>query len=102
MIETLGYKQAIQNLAFYIRDMADRTQSPVFDANPWLIEEDPDFQVDFCSEHMSEQDIHDWSQLDTAFEAIVTTYRMDPDTVYAQVFAQIMAYDLQAGTFLAS
>jgi len=100
MAKDAGYWQAVDNLAFYIRQLADETQVPVFDDHPWLLDEDEDFQVEFCSKFMTEEQQHKWAALDEAFLLITLTYGTTFEETYAEVYMRIWQYDLESGELM--
>lgn len=100
MTKDAGYSQAIENLAFYMRELANETQRPILEANPWLYDEDEETKISFCNEQMSEEQRQRWSELDSAFAMIMTTYDVKMYEVYADTFTRIMEYDIEAGDFL--
>ena len=98
MAKDAGYWQAIDNLAFYVRKLSLESQVPIFMANPWLVDESEEFQIEFCTRHQTEEQQQQWAQLDKTYFVIMETYDVPYEEVYNDALARSIQYDLEAGT----
>ncbi len=96
MAKDNGYWQAIDNLAYYVRQLADESQGPLLDSEPSLMD-DFDAALEACAANMTPEQRARWDTLETAVETIVRTYEVHPEEVWKETFARMMKYDLEAG-----
>lgn len=93
-----GYWQAVDNLAWEIRRLSSESQRPFMEENPELYD-DPKKAIEFCAEHMTDEQTKQWEALENIYTVIMETYNIDFDTLYPHVFARMFQYDIEAGEF---
>ena len=100
MPKNAGYWQAIDNLAFYIRELSIESQQPVLEAHPWLLDEEHEVQMEFCAQFYTPEQQEKWDRLDEAFNVIMETYGTTYTETFEEVYARIWLFDLQSGELL--
>ena len=91
-----GYNQAIENLAYYIREASEESQMPIIDANEWILDEEPETQIEFIDSQMTDEQRKKWDELNYIMDVVSITYKVAPHKVYEDVGKRVMEPDLQA------
>lgn len=100
MAKDSGYWQAIDNLAFYIRQLSDESQLPYLQEAEWLWDASVEEQMDYCRQFMTAEQEEKWDKLEEAFDEVRRTYGTSYEETFAEVQARIWLYELESGDLI--
>lgn len=94
-MDNKGYTQAIENLAYAIRELTTETLDPIFEANPWLEETDEDTADAFVDKHMPQEHTDKWLYVEVIVRTVADTYNRPVSEIEKAVNALLLLKELQ-------